>query len=305
MIEYIENKNIDFQRWDECIARQIFPVIYANSWYLDMISNNWDALIIGDYETVMPLPFNKKKGVSYIYRPYGAQQLGLFGKDAHLPAMVDRFLNAIPKKFKWIDIYLNEGNAVTNQFKVTPQVNLTIDLSQSYEQIYKQYSSRTKRNLKKAKQFKFNQFEFDNPELLINLFKDNKGKILKSLTDKHYIKMLHIMHVLMYRKLGFMWNLYTEPNHLCAGAFFIKWRGRIIFLFSATDDIGREQHAMTKILDEFIIAFSNKDYLFDFEGTNIKGLATFYKGFGAKESTYPNVKINRTIIPISLIQRFL
>lgn len=303
MIQYIQNKDIDFEKWDACIAKEIFPVIYANSWYLDMICAEWDALVLGDYETIMPLPFKKKMGFKYIYRPYGAQQLGVFGKDAHQPNLVDRFLQAIPKKFKWINAYLNETNATTSAFKAINQTNLTIDLSQSYEQIHDQYSKRAKRNLKKAKGAVFEQFEHDNPEMLIELFKQNKGKKLKNLEEKHYQKMLHIMHVLLHKNMGFMWNLYTEPNQLCAGVFFIKWKGRITFLFSASDDLGREKHAMTKIIDEVLIAFSGRDLLFDFEGTNIKSLAQFYKGFGAKESFYPNVQINRSIVPTSILKR--
>ena len=141
--------------------------------------------------------------------------------------------------------------------------------------------------------------------MLIRLFKDNKGKTLKHLNDKHYQKMLHIMHVLLHRNSGFMWNLYTEPNSLCAGVFFARWNGRIYFLFSATNDEGKEKHALTKILNEFFILFSSKDLLFDFEGSNIPGLSDFYKGFGANEANYSNVKINRLGLPISILQRFL
>ena len=65
MINYKRHKEIDFKKWDNCIESAINRNIYATTWYLDLVCKNWDALILNDYEAVMPLPWNKKWGVKY------------------------------------------------------------------------------------------------------------------------------------------------------------------------------------------------------------------------------------------------
>ena len=53
--------------------------IYGYSFYLDHMAKHWDALVSGDYEAVMPLTWNRKYGIYYLYQPFLAAQLGVFG----------------------------------------------------------------------------------------------------------------------------------------------------------------------------------------------------------------------------------
>ena len=100
MIRYTINNNINLKKWDRCIQNSINSNFYAKSWYLNIICENWDALILNDYEAVMPIPYKKKLGIKYIYQPFFCQQLGLFSKNINL--RVDRFINSIPKDFEFI-----------------------------------------------------------------------------------------------------------------------------------------------------------------------------------------------------------
>ena len=50
-------------------------------WYLDIVHENWDALMEDDYERVMPMPvITKNWRISYIFQPFFVQQLGVFSK---------------------------------------------------------------------------------------------------------------------------------------------------------------------------------------------------------------------------------
>lgn len=299
-IKHIRGKDINEAKWDACVNRSVFPLIYGNVWYLDLVCEEWDALVYGDYEAILPLPYKSKGGLKYVYRPYGVQQLGVFGDHSK----TEELLKSIPLKYVWVDIFLNAGNSLGTPLKKSiAQTNLTLDLNRSYESIYDSYSKQTKRNLKKAQKTSFKSFGFESPEQIISLFKLNKGKNLSNLQNKHYQKMTQIMHTLTHKKLGYINALYIEPNHLCAAAFFMEWKGRITLLFSVTNDEGKETQAMTKLLDEFFIFHSNKPVLFDFEGSNIESLARFYKGFGAEIETYYNYSRNRLPMPQSIIRR--
>ena len=59
-IKYLSHNNIDLKKWDICIQNAYNSLIYAESWYLDIVSPNWEALVYNDYEYVMPLPLKRK-----------------------------------------------------------------------------------------------------------------------------------------------------------------------------------------------------------------------------------------------------
>src|SRR5688572_30496222 len=110
MISYLKHNEIDKKKWDRCIDGSINTLIYAYSWYLDIVSPHWEALVEDDYESVMPLTGNKKYGIHYLYPPYFAQQLGIFFKDKKTEDELEKFIYAIPPHYKFIEINLNTQN---------------------------------------------------------------------------------------------------------------------------------------------------------------------------------------------------
>ena len=111
MINYLKHKEIDFVKYDQCIATSQNSLIYAYSWYLDIVAENWDALVLGDYEIVMPLTHRKKYGIPYIFLAPWVQQLGVFSVTDIKEEIIIDFLKAIPRKFKSVDILLNYKNS--------------------------------------------------------------------------------------------------------------------------------------------------------------------------------------------------
>src|SRR5690349_1546842 len=101
-IRYLKRSEIDTSKWDERIMLATNGVVYAYSFYLDAMSDDWDALVLDEYQYVMPLPFRKKIGIAYIYQPFLTPQLGIFGDHPEL-ALLHRFLQAIPAHFKFWD----------------------------------------------------------------------------------------------------------------------------------------------------------------------------------------------------------
>ena len=79
-VQYLSYQQIDKQKWDACIDDTQNGLVYAYTFYLDGMAKHWDALVLDDYEAVMPLPWNKKFGIGYLYTPPFIQQLGIFSK---------------------------------------------------------------------------------------------------------------------------------------------------------------------------------------------------------------------------------
>ena len=135
-IHYLRHAEIDFSKWDNCIASASNGLIYGYSYYLNHMAKHWDALVLGDYEAVMPLTWNRKYGIYYLYQPFLTAQLGVFGASVNA-AMLETFLQSIPSKFRYWDFYLNHQNTFPlNYFRLYQRKNLVLDLNKPYEEIY-------------------------------------------------------------------------------------------------------------------------------------------------------------------------
>src|SRR5882724_7828998 len=156
-IQYLVHKDIDKIKWDNCIHKASNSLIYASSLYLDAMSKNWDALVLDDYEAVMPLTWNKKYGIDYLYQPFFTASLGVFGNKLNA-SITQRFLNAIPKKFIYWEIDLNEQNLLDKEVAdkkiyAVKRVNIFLPLPENYEKIAAGYSRLARRKLKNSIQY--------------------------------------------------------------------------------------------------------------------------------------------------------
>jgi hypothetical protein len=274
--------------------RSVNGMVYAYSWYLDLVNSRWEGLVENDYERVMPLTPGKKFGIDYLFQPVFTQQLGIFSQSHLTDEVVQNFLDAIPKKYRFIEINLNTHNKINETSPYfTPWLTHEIDLIVSYETIRANYSSNLKRNLKKAESTNIPIVENVKPESVIQLFRKNKGKHLNNLTDRDYDLLRRMIHVLIYKRIAYVAGAFSEMNDLCAGAFFVFSNKKVIFFFSATDDIAKATGAMPLLIDHFIRKHANSHLTLDFEGSNDINLARFYKSFGAKVISYPHYRINR------------
>lgn len=295
MIKYLLHNEIDTKKWDQCITKSFNSMIYAYSWYLDAVCEQWDALIEDDYKRIMPLPTNKKAGISYLFQPNFTQQLGIISQDKMDSSIVESFLNAIPKKFRLVEINLNTNNIICESKKHTfiKNSNYELDLIRPYEELYSNYSSNLKRNLKKAIKNEIKVFPNTKPDDIIKLFRNNRGRDIKTLKEKNYQCLSKLIYLLIHRGRAQVWGSYNERNELVAGAFFIKSNKKWIFLFSGTAQSARKNGAMPFLIDSFIKTNANSNITLDFEGSNDTNLARFYAGFGAKNCSYYGIIRNR------------
>lgn len=293
-IRFIPHQDIDMQKWDNCIANAVNSLPYSWSWYLDTVCYGWDALVGDDYKAVFPLTGRKKAGIKYLFQPPFTQQLGLFSGELITDELLNKFLKAIPEEYRLVEINLNKLNLPDRSaFTIKDNLNLELELIAPYEDIRKAYSKNLRRNLKKAGKSQLAVMTGVNPTEVIRLFRMNRGRDIRNLTDDDYIKLEQLIYKMSRKGFAEVRGVFTERNSLCAAAVFIKTPDRIIFLFSGLNEEGRQVSAMPWLINDLIMSYSGKNLIFDFEGSNDKNLARFYKSFGAVESWYPALKINR------------
>ncbi len=295
MIRYVDNEAIDRQKWDECITGAINPVIYAQSWLLDLTHPGWDALVLDDYQAGMPLTWRRKYFVHYLFTPFFIQQLGVVSRIPPDPFIMEEFLAAIPRRYRFSDINLNYANDfVPETGSLWWYTNLYVRLNRPYELIRQRYSMNTLRNLRKASMAGLEIREPVDPLWIISLFRENKGReVVAPYRKADYERLEAIMHYAMDSGYGFTLGTALPGKEPCTAAFFLQGCGRIVFLFSGNNPEGLQHSAMFLLIDHAIKKYSGQPMLFDFEGSNDPDLARFYRGFGASEERYATWKMNR------------
>ena len=292
MINYLEHNAIDKPKWDALIAE--CGNIYAYSWYLDIVHPGWEALVEDDYQSVMPLTGGKKFGVNYLFQPYFVQQLGVFSK-ALTAETTEAFMKAIPSKYRFAEIRLNEGNGLEGGIQgVEYHRNVLLNLNQDYEAIRSNYHQNTKRNLAKAEDHNLQLVTSVIPYHVVALFRDNRGALLNKWGDVEYKVLTHLAKTAQRRNSAFILGVSEKGvGQLLCAAIFMKTKDRITFLFSGLTEEGKQRQAMTYLLDQVIQQYAHQPITFDFEGSDDENLARFYLGFGGNETKYPSFCFNR------------
>lgn len=301
-IKYLEHNEIDKAKWNLCINQAINRLPYTFSWYLDVVSPNWHALVSDDYKFVFPLTWRNKMGFNYLYQPLFTQQLGIFSSLPVNFAVSNDFLNAIPSKFKLIEINLNSFNpAAGNKFIASKRLNFEMDLSLSYEEIRKFYSDNQKRNINKAKK---NELKINQPDIseVISLFKNDRGLKVERMKNESFELLRRLYSALKQKGISYIRGVSDGSQTICGGIF-IQTEYRIIFLFSGNTVIGKSSGAMSFLIDSVIQENSNKKIILDFEGSNDLGLARYYSSFGSIEHVYLHLKKNTLPFPVRLFKR--
>lgn len=292
MIHYLKHNEINKKKWDNAIDVSLNNLIYAYSWYLDIVSPDWCALVEDDYISVMPITGNKKYGINYLYPPYFAQQLGVFSTVKLSKQKVENFLNAIPAQYKFIEANLNTQNTFNLPgYKIKENTNIELTLDSSYESLHKKFSEDTKRNIKKAAKHNIQLQKNISPAEIISIFRKNIGKKINNLKTNNYKTLLSLINTCIQKGYAQTWGAYSEDK-LCAGVVWLIKGNRSIFLFSATNDQAKKTGAMFFLIDQFMQEHAGQKMILDFEGSNLPGLARFYKGFGSEEYVYLQVRKN-------------
>lgn len=291
-IRYVTREQLDTDKWDRCIHDAPNGLIYGYSFYLDTMARHWDALVAGDYETVMPLPWNQKWGIAYLYQPAFTATLGIFG---HCPdeATAEAFLKAIPKKFSLIEIDLNSQNQIPSHTAgLIWRTNYVLSLDQPYEQLKKKYREHIRRNLQKAQEWGCSYQENIPVEDVLMLWKQQR-KFSRSLEVNSLDRFSHLCKQFKQQQHLVGCGVYSPKGQLLAGVLFLLSHHRAYYILAGNHPEGKNCGASPMLIDRFIAARAGTHLVLDFEGSDKPGLAFFYSSFGASPESYPALRMSR------------
>lgn len=291
-VRYLKREEIDDKVWNGCVHFAINAMPYAYTWYLDNVCETWDGLVLGNYKAVMPLIYHKKFGIHYLYQAFFTQQLGVFTALPITKNLVLQFLAAIPKKYQYIAICLNEINDISEQEGVIKRSNYVLDLHTDYALLKAKYNKNLLRNLKKAESHQLLINYQISPEDFVAFYLKNTANKIKGFKPKHEYVLLRIIYKALSYQTGFLIGIFNSQNEMIAANFILTHPMRMINLLPTSNAEGNEKQAMVFLIDHLLQKHANQRKIFDFEGSMISGVAQFYKSFGAEELFYFHYKRN-------------
>lgn len=306
-LNYLTYHQINKSKWDDCINKSINKLIYAESFYLDTITENWDAIVLNDYEAVMPLIWKKKFGIKYLYQPAFFQQAGIFFSNQINNEVLQAFITTASQHFKFGEFTLNFLNVSLNQdgfFTLKKRNNFIFPLGKSYDTIFNEYSLYIKQRLKRVQKFQLQYRTSKDYKKAINIYKRLYKERLIDFKKKDYDNFENICNYYFNLNRLFVREIWSaDENTMLACVVLLKDENRLYNIASSIFPEGKKMLANYFLYDNIIREFADENIILDFEGSDVPGIAYFYKKWASANQLYPFIKWNLLPAPVKLIKR--
>lgn len=297
-IHIIPSAEINAIRWDNCVTDN-GGLIYSTYHYLTTMADNWHGIIIDDYNAVMALPWRKKWGIKYIYTPPFMQQLGLIGDVPDINNVVSQ----LNKFCSYCTYNLNFNNqSLINLIHYTEHTNFVLSLSESASELLSNYSKSLTRNLQKARTNGVTVAEGNYTDT-VDWYKQYQGNKMTHVSDTDYVHLKKLLARLSENNQLICKNALNKNGNIIATIVCIKDQKRIYNLLPSSSEEGKDLSAMHVLLNQIITEYAGSNLLFDFEGSNIKGLQRFYQQYGSINQPYYRIHQNNLPIPIKWLKK--
>ena len=286
MIKFVRAENIDLSKWGGCILAAQNKNVFGLSWYLNAVCNHWDALILNDYEAIIPLPNKRKFGIRVLYQPFFSRLFNIYTSVELSNSIKQSFFDEIKKRYPRILL----GYGFQDDFRPEGLKNelfpyQVLDLNQSYQQIASGYSKNATRLINKSNKIEL-ATKAISPSQVVAMFRETKGSEIKELKKSSFNHLERLMTACLEKDYGRAIGAFNPEGELCATAFFIIDDLAVFYLKGATNSIGRKHGGMYFLFDAIIKQYANQPLILDFGGSSIPSVATFYKKFGAIDKEY-------------------
>ncbi len=290
-IYFLPSHQVEKPKWNDALLKCNYGLVYAHTDFLDHMCDYWIGAVVGNYKGVFPIPYRRKLGVRYVCMPAFSQQLGLFGSPDLVEPHLSNLLKHLALEYKLTEITLNHQNQHHTSHRM--HLNLVLPLQKGYAAIATNFKHDLHKNLHRAEKFDLLYEATDDFEQVIELYKQHYGKRM-SWREEDYVKLLGL--VTHWKEVGRCFarsvRRADDPRWVACALFF-KDENRIYNVANTTMPNGRTMEANHVLLHELIKEFAGQPLLLDFEGSDMPGIARFYRKFGPREEWYYSWKSNR------------
>lgn len=285
-IHYLKGEEIDKTKWNSCVHYANNGNVFGYMWYLNNVAKEWDALIEGDYESVLPLIWRPQiLNTKTIYQPQLVRESGIYSINVLSKSRVKNFLNAVPSEYQNIHFSMNEGIKVPEEvdFQKTPQLNYQLLLNKDYPSIALNYSENFKETISKAESEGLRSVSNLKPEVIADFYKTNtKDKTNK---EEKYHALQRIMYNVLHRGLGFASGISNSNGEILSVGFYIFSHGKMVNLVNVTSSEGISRGAHLMLVDRIIQTYAQRPMILDFNSDE-----KWIEDFGVLKVSYLHVR---------------
>lgn len=230
-IRVIKREAVEDEKWDGCVAASANGSAFVSTWFLDLICDDWEAIVLDDYDAVMPLPLRRQMGLKQVYHPSLLPYSGIVNRIPLVPDVVMKMIETVP--YRNIHLVMNVHNRLPLSFtsKLQTYRYPVLDLISDLDWIEKHFR--------------------DDMHSIIELYQEKQLTVIRDLNvadymlflrqtigirDHEYAGLQHVMaYALRYKSAG-MYAAYDKNNQMIAGAFLLKSNGCLALLHCMAND---------------------------------------------------------------------
>jgi hypothetical protein len=293
-IEYLSHNEINTQQWDNCVNQAMNGNIFAYSWFLDVVADDWDALILNDYQAIMPLPYVEKRNKRYLVNPPFTYQLGIYNTAIHFPEINTEFIRLAQSKFYGIDYKLNNFNNIDylpNNI-ISYKFDYQADLIESYDKVSDRYPASLAEILDDQNTKAYKAVTGLTISEVIDFYINNASQLIK--TSGNIKTLRQVLELTFAKGFGELYGVYNVFNDLCAVLFFAGSNQKIFLLYCAVLESEMQQNLTLLAIDKFLSVHQEKPVVLCLPTSNNAFWGAGIEYFDLKHCYYPVIQYNNT-----------
>ncbi len=272
--------------YDKCVSSSPNGLVYALSWYMDIVCPEWEVLATEDFSTVMPLPVTRSFGRKIIKQPPLAWQLGVFSTRIPSPEIVEFFLRSLPPGYRLKKLCLNKFNVMAS-YRTRLLNTAELDLIRPYPLIQSRYGPALKKSLENsdAQSLSYVNNISVNDMLMFAYKLDRFNR--RRLNPKE-ISLLRLIATNAIRfRSGQIGAAYDVHNNLIATVLFLIFKGRASILYASASSEGMACKGIEYIIDRFIEMNAEENIVLGVDNPHDKNLLEMLGNYGSAISNFP------------------
>lgn len=278
-IQLIPHQEIDKVKWNSCVHYATNGNVFGYKWYLDTVAKEWDALVEGDYESVLPLFVTERADL--LEQPQLLREAGIYSIHLLSQKRAQAFIAAIPAQYTNIQLQLNEGIQLPTDigYEISTIKNHQLLLIDPYDKMVQKYAPALRTQLKSASIKSLLPSSNVKPEKIAQLFKETSASTRANEVAFHAYQ--RIMYNALHRGWGATFGVTDTDRNLLSAGFFIYSQGRMLQLVTATNTKGKSLGAYDYLMDNILQSHSGRPLVLDFNTSD-----HLPKRFGARENHF-------------------
>ncbi|NME71304.1 hypothetical protein [Flammeovirga aprica] len=249
-----KRKELDTKLWDDCIAHSPQSLLFAYSWYLDLVAPDWWGVVVehnGKYVWAMPFPIYDKMNFHFIKMPLFTPELGYFSALTNASSFLPEAIRLIKEYVPYCIEYIGNNGGDYPGFEWGQ--DLKIELSKGYENNISRFSKTKRKNVRQSIKRNNTPVLDQNIEGFLHLFRQfTLPKI--GVTDDQEISTLlrKILHILIEKKCLRIYSVYGENHKIEASSIYIAHESRWQYFLNTADIKEKNKHGRLLIFSQFL-----------------------------------------------------